>query len=57
MILSNKQITKALIRLCEYASWSAPFGSQTPEGRFSCVKAHILTNNSNALSNVTQCPI
>ena len=41
MLLSNKRLTKVLIRLRGCAGWSAPFGSQTAEDRFSHVAAHI----------------
>ena len=43
MILSNKQATKALIRLRRCPGWSAPLLVQTSENRFSCVKAHLLS--------------
>ena len=41
MILSNTQITKALIRLCGYAGKSAPLLFANPEDRFSQVEAYI----------------
>ena len=34
MILSNKRITKALIRLCRSAGWSAPLFLANIEDRF-----------------------
>ena len=34
MVLSNKRITKALIRLCACAGWSAPFLLANTEDRF-----------------------
>ena len=42
MILSKKRITKALIRLCESAGWSAPLLFANLEDRFSCLKANII---------------
>ena len=41
IILSNKQITKVLIRLRRCAGWSAPLLFATPEDRFSRVEAQI----------------
>ena len=41
MILYNKRITKALIRLHRCAGWSAPLLFVNPEDRFSRVKAQI----------------
>ena len=41
MILSNKQITKALIRLHGCAGWSAPLLFANPEDRFSSIAAEI----------------
>ena len=41
MILSNKQKTKALIRLPRCAGWSAPLLFANPKNRFSRVEAHI----------------
>ena len=41
MILSNKQIIKALIRLCRCAGWSAPLLFANTEDRFSHVEAQI----------------
>ena len=38
MILSNKRITKALIRLRGCAGWVAPVLFTGPEDRFSCVE-------------------
>ena len=43
MILSNKQITKAQIRLRGCAGWSAALLFANPKDRFSHVKAHILS--------------
>ena len=50
MILCNKRITKALIRLRGAAGWSAPllFARASPEDRFSCDKTH-LTNRCHDL--------
>ena len=46
MILSNKQITKALIRLCGCAAWSSPLlfpnSEDRFEDRFSRIEAHII---------------
>ena len=44
MILSKKQITKALISLQEGAGWSAPLLFANLEGRFSRFKAHIIVD-------------
>ena len=41
MILSNKQITKALIRLCGCAGWSAALLFETPKDRFSRDEAQL----------------
>ena len=41
VILSNKRITKALIRLHGCAGWSAPLLFLNPRRRFSRVDAHI----------------
>ena len=41
IILSNKGITKALIRLCGCAGWSGAVFSQTAEDRFCCIAAPI----------------
>ena len=41
MILSNKQITKVLIRLCGCAGWSAPLLFAKPENRISRDEAYI----------------
>ena len=43
MILSKKQIIKALISLRGCAGWSAPSLFANPDDRFSCVEAHIIT--------------
>ena len=40
IILSNKGITKTLIRMGGRTSWSMPSCLQTPEDRFSHIKAH-----------------
>ena len=42
MILSNKRITKALIRVQECEGWSVPLLFTNPEDKFSRGKAHIL---------------
>ena len=42
MILSNKRIIKALIRLRVPAGWSGPLLFRNPEDRFSRVNAHII---------------
>ena len=42
MKLSNKRMTKALIRLRGCTGWSAPLFSQTTEDRLSRVKTHIV---------------
>ena len=42
MILSNKSITKALIRLRGCAGWSAPLLFSNLEDRFSRMEAHII---------------
>ena len=41
MMLSNKRITKALIRLRGCAGWYAPLLFAYPEDRFSRVEVHI----------------
>ena len=41
MVLSNKRITKVLIRLHRCAGWSAPLLFAHPADRFSCVEAQI----------------
>ena len=41
MILSNKLIIKALIRLCRCAGWSVPLLFTNPEDRFSHIEAHM----------------
>ena len=41
MILLNKRITKALIRLHGCAGWSAPFLFANTKDRFSHVEAHL----------------
>ena len=41
MILSNKRIIKALIRLRGCAGWSEPLLFANPEDRFSRAEAHI----------------
>ena len=47
MVLSNKRITKVLIRLCRRAGWPAPLlFTKTPEDRFSCIEAHIQPDKS-----------
>ena len=46
MILSKKRITKALIRLCRCAGWSAPLLFANTEDRFSHVVAHILSGST-----------
>ena len=43
MILSNKRITKALIRQRGCAGWSAPLLFANPKDKFSCIEAHIVT--------------
>ena len=42
MVLSNKRITKVLIRLRRCAGWSAPLLFANTEDRFSHVDAHIM---------------
>ena len=44
MVLSKQRITKTGLRLC---------CSQTPEDRFSCVEAHIVSNILNKSENAT----
>ena len=46
MMLANKRITKALIRLCEGAGWSATLLFANPEVRFSHIEAHIQLKKS-----------
>ena len=41
-LFGNKQIAKALIRLCGCPGWSAPFLFTCNKVRFSCVEAHII---------------
>ena len=41
MILSNKQITKALIRMCGCAGWSAPLLFTNHRRQVSRIEAHI----------------
>ena len=48
MVLSNKRITKVLIRLRGCAGWSAPVLSANPGGRFSRVEAQIDYDQSGA---------
>ena len=43
MILSNKRITKMLIRLGGCAGWSLPSLFTNTKHRFSCVQAHYYT--------------
>ena len=42
MVLSNKQITKALARLHQCAGWSVPLLVQTPKDKSSRVEAQML---------------
>ena len=42
MILCNKEITKALIRMRGCAGWSAPLLFKNPEDRFSHDEAHMI---------------
>ena len=42
MILSNKRITKVMIRLHECADWSAPVLFANPLRQVFCVEAHII---------------
>ena len=44
-ILSNKRITKALIRLRGCEGWPAPWLFANPEDRYSHVEAHIIRKN------------
>ena len=44
MILSNKRITKALIRLCGCPGWSVPLLFANMEDRFSHVEAHMASH-------------
>ena len=46
MLLSNKRITKMLIRLSGCAGWSVPLLFANPEDRFSCEEAHMISNKS-----------
>ena len=41
IIISNKGITKVLIRLCRCAGWSAPLLFANPEDSYSHVKAQV----------------
>ena len=41
MVLSNKRITKVLIRLHRCAGWSMPLLFAHPVDRFSCIEAQI----------------
>ena len=52
-ILSNKQISKALIRLRGWAGWSALCCSQTSEDRFSSVEAHFSKRFFFVLKNIS----
>ena len=52
MILSNKRITKRLIRLCGCAGWSASMFFTNTEDRFSRVEAHIMSEKQ--LRSTTQ---
>ena len=52
MILSNKPITKVLIRLHRCAGWSAPLLSANPEDRFSHVEAHIKMSISHVKAQI-----
>ena len=59
MILSNKQITKALIRLRRCADWYAPVLLANPKDRFSRDKAHMITDsldNTEKLLRVMESP-
>ena len=42
MILSNKQLTKALIGLSGCAGWSAPLLLKKNQDRFSCLRANMI---------------
>ena len=42
MILSNKRITKVLIRLCRCTDWSASVLFANPKDRFSHAAAHLI---------------
>ena len=53
MILSKKQITKALIRLRRCAGWSAPVLFATTEDRFSRVEAHMDLNATKPVFGVS----
>ena len=46
MILSNKRITKPLIRPRRCAGWSAPLFFSNPEDRFSRFEVHMMYNLS-----------
>ena len=45
VILSSKRLTKALIRMCRCAGWSASLLFPNTEDRFSRVKAHLIACN------------
>ena len=49
MILSDKGITKVLIRLPECAGWSVSLLFANPKDRFSCVGAYILTDHQKSM--------
>ena len=55
MILSNKRITKALIRLRGCAGWSVPLFFANTDDRFSRAKAQIIVNNSLPLPKQDDC--
>ena len=54
MKLSNKRVTKVLIRLHRCAGWSVPLLFTNPENRFSHFKPHIGFNKSH--HNITHVP-
>ena len=49
MILSDKQIIKALIRLHRSAGWSVPLLFANTEDKFSCIEVHIKVHISKAV--------
>ena len=46
VLLSNKRITKALIRLCVCGGWSTPLLFANPEDRVSRVEAHMFSSRN-----------
>ena len=54
MILSNKGITKALIRMQGCAGWAAPLLLATPEDRFSRDNAQMMEEGNGSALNLVR---